>query len=139
MDLGSEEDLHNSILTWESKINKYETLTGNKLDSELKAAVMVRHVPPGVRQHLQLNVAVFAEDYLKLRDMFLAYLKVRTTASPSMGPRPIEIDEYDIKSEGRGKRRGCGGPGAGKDSGEDCGKSKSKTKDERFAGTYEKG
>ena len=100
-DFGGEDGgLYDRILAWEAQVRGYAELTGKTLDSELRAAVLVKRMPVELRQHLQLNAGAFMDDYTKLRDVALSYLKLRTPPTVShTGPRPMEVDF--IKGKGR--------------------------------------
>ena len=56
-DFGGEDGgLYDRILAWEAQVRGYEELTGKTLDSELRAAVLVKRMPVELRQHLQLSL-----------------------------------------------------------------------------------
>ena len=60
--------------------------------------------PEGIRQHLQVNASTFNDDYDKMKDIIIAYLRSRRSwTSTSSTPTDIEVD---IAQKGKDKGKG---------------------------------
>eukprot|EP00435_Cladocopium_sp_Y103_P044674 s1582_g12.t1 len=121
------------ILKLEHAYSEYEKL-GNKLNDDLKTAVLMRSVTGQLKVWLQLQVSENTT-YAKVREMILMYDASTTRWSEQMvlgldsnsgnadGPIPMEIDRVEGKGKGKG-----GGKGKSKDKGFQKGKSGGKQK-----------
>jgi hypothetical protein len=94
-------DFETQLITWEREIAVYEKVTGKTFDDDLRMAVLLRHSPPGLREHLQLSAGQFDEDYSKMRTVIQLWLQTRQSfAALNNAPVPMDIGYL---GKGKGK------------------------------------
>ena len=123
---------------------EYVRASGTDLDDNIMLSVLVRALPKGIRQHIQLQMSENST-YSQIRDLVLSYETVTTTWSPGKihnelgilpqqhpvqpsytGVAPMEIDRFE-KGGKKGKSKG-------KSKGKDTSKGKSKGKNDKGKG-----
>jgi len=119
---GPDEAFAEKLAVWERNIQEYEELTGRPWDDELRVAVLLKHSPANLRNHLQLNANLFESDWSKLRATVRMYLQARRSfqgnagmgANPPSGTSGQDHVPMDIgylgKAKGKG-RKGMKGDG----------------------------
>ena len=129
------------ILKLEHAYAEYEKL-GQKLNDDLKTAVLMRSVTGQLKTWLQLQVTE-TTTYSRVREMILLYDASTTKWSEQMvlgvdasgsgdGPVPMEIDRIENKGKGKGAK----GKSKGKESAKGKSGGKSKGKDGKGKGKY---
>ena len=136
--------LLDQILGLERLRSEYVRASGTDLDDNIMLSVLVRALPKGIQQHIQLQMSENST-YSQIRDLVLSYETVTTTWSPGKihnelgilpqqhpvqpsytGVAPMEIDRFE-KGGKKGKSKG-------KSKGKDTSKGKSKGKNDKGKG-----
>ena len=140
--------LMQNVLKLEHAYAEYEKF-GNRLNDDLKTAILMRSVTGQLKAWLQLQVTE-STTYSRVREMVLMYDVSTTRWSEQMvlgmdssgttgdGPTPMEIDRVESKGNGKsgakGKQKGKGdskGKSKGKQKGKGDSKGKSKGYDQK--------
>ena len=59
---------------WEKDLREYEDLSGHPFDTEVQAAILVRHVPDELRRHLQLSASEHLGNYEAVKTRGITYI-----------------------------------------------------------------
>ena len=109
---------HEQILKLEEMCRKYEQSSSKTVDSELKAAILLRSLPASLRTHVSVNCSESAT-YDQLREVILRYERAtqKWTTQLVSGPStratdtsaPMEIDQVWNTKKKHPKGKGKGG------------------------------
>ena len=84
-------------------------MTGQTLGQDLRIAIVVRHAPGMLRQHLQLNSSSYEGSYPRLREIVTAYLT--SVKEWSSSPTPMDVSVIASAPGAGNKCFVCGGIG----------------------------
>ena len=104
------------LAEWEVQVDRYESLSNEKITPAVKAAVLVSNAPADIRATLRVHLATASGDFDRLRSLLSIMMSTeavydasgaRAGANSSHNPRdPNSMDIGAIKRKDKGKGKG---------------------------------